>query len=886
MAGSDPLATATTDTVAAATTDSVAAATAALAWFTANSAQVAAERASLDREFRRHVIAARKLEAAVTRPMCAGVFGISQAGKSFLISALARKGTSPLLADLGQPIDFLKEINPESKKEATGVVTRFTLRRPVTPPGSPVALRLLSQIDIIKILGNAYFLDGHNDDEVYLDRDGLAGIVATAERAAVPNPVDGLTTEDVWDLQDYFQSRFKRQRGIEALGDGYWDRLAELAPRLPISERVKLLAPLWNRIEPFSALYVRLAEGLRGLNFPADAFCGLDALTPKQDSVINVDTLGRLGAEDNSSLSVRTLAGAESRFKRGELTALIAELQIPLVEEPWPFFRHTDLLDFPGARSRMEEVIRTKLERTPAALSDFFLRGKVAYLFERYCAERELTSMLLCLGPSNNEVATMKSLVGDWIAISHGRTPDQRQRQETALFVVMTKFDTIFEETAGTGGSSKGLWTGRLNASLLLPFGTDAGSWVREWQPGQPFNNCFWVRNPNFFAKHLLDYDTGMHEAGIRPSEAARVARYRADSLASDLVRRHFRDPAQAFDQAMRLNDGGIGHLAMALEPVCNPEIKCRQISGQLADLRQAMRARLARFHVTSDIEELLIQRRTEAKAVVECLLDCVDWQRFGLLLAQLQVNFPDMADVWYRVSATRRGNDATPPIRPARLGPAPSRSRIRGALFEDAEANESKPATAAVPSDRADQFAELALQSWVSRMRQTAQAPDGQAYFCLPARPFSILVDELVASAGRLRLRHRLADQVRKATAFIEHHDVSVGRPVTIACRMINDHVNYLGYHELPGAERPQFGKGTRRHPLFAPQPAVGAVLVLAEQAEPFAETYVTDWLFGFTDLVERNVRAGADGSLIDIQANTAMGDILRRLEATTKAL
>jgi hypothetical protein len=35
----------------------------------------------------------------------------------------------------------------------------------------------------------------------------------------------------------------------------------------------------------------------------------------------------------------------------------------------------------------------------------------------------------------------------------------------------------------------------------------------------------------------------------------------------NDLVRRHFADPRQAWDEALR-NDGGIGQLANALRPI------------------------------------------------------------------------------------------------------------------------------------------------------------------------------------------------------------------------------------------------------------------------------------------------------------------------------
>ena len=52
--------------------------------------------------------------------------------------------------------------------------------------------------------------------------------------------------------------------------------------------------------------------------------------------------------------------------------------------------------------------------------------------------------MLLCIGPSNQEVKTLPEMVYDWIASTHGTTPEQRSQQPTALFLVLTKFCLLY----------------------------------------------------------------------------------------------------------------------------------------------------------------------------------------------------------------------------------------------------------------------------------------------------------------------------------------------------------------------------------------------------------------------------------------------------------
>lgn len=69
----------------------------------------------------------RRLRRAWGRPQAIGLFGPSQAGKSFLVGALLSHelGTLKVLAR-DRELDFLREINPAKGVESTGVVTRFS----------------------------------------------------------------------------------------------------------------------------------------------------------------------------------------------------------------------------------------------------------------------------------------------------------------------------------------------------------------------------------------------------------------------------------------------------------------------------------------------------------------------------------------------------------------------------------------------------------------------------------------------------------------------------------------------------------------------------------------------------------------------------------------
>ncbi|HCJ61621.1 MAG TPA: hypothetical protein DHV49_02765, partial [Alphaproteobacteria bacterium] len=77
-----------------------------------NAERVGPELPAVKRDIQRLMSRARKLHTASQRNMCAGVYGPSQAGKSFLVSVLARPQNGPLMTNFsgsGGVRDFIKE---------------------------------------------------------------------------------------------------------------------------------------------------------------------------------------------------------------------------------------------------------------------------------------------------------------------------------------------------------------------------------------------------------------------------------------------------------------------------------------------------------------------------------------------------------------------------------------------------------------------------------------------------------------------------------------------------------------------------------------------------------------------------------------------------------
>lgn len=855
------------------------AASAAIAWIGAHGELVCEEGPAMSRAFRLEAARARRLAGAARRPMCVSVFGPSQQGKSYLIASLARRDKAPAMIRFGEELrGFNRDINPDGGKESTGLVTRFTTRPVPVLPGMPVACRMLSQTDIVKIMANAFMEDFDRDTVTPMEPPAIEAVLARLRPKAAREPVDRLTEDDVYELYEYFERYFRNHPAHAALKPGTWREIETLAPRLAVADRVELFGLLWNATPTMTVTAAKLIAALAQLDFPEEAFCPMAAVEPKATSVIDVETMRNLGKDDGDLVLVATRMGRRTELPRAVLTAVIAELQLQLAERPFDFFDYTDLLDFPGARSR-EKYNAQRAEATAAEnLFMLFRRGKVAYLYQRYLAEQELTAMLLCLKDSNQEVRSVPSMVKDWIDGTHGATPAARQGQDTALFLVLTMFDKEFATKGGASDDSVERWSIRLETTLFSYLGLDH-DWHESWTPDQPFGNTFWLRNPEVFDKGLLDYDTQNRELAFREPE--RMARLRASFLANPDVRKHFADPGRAWDAAMTLNDGGIGFIAERLRPVCNPALKRRQVQGQLGTLATRLAAQLEPHHVSGDLDVELKKRRREARRLVGQLVECAEAQAFGLLLRSLQVRADDLSEIFRRQQLeVASGPGAVSGPVGSRVNAVKLRGKLGRLFLEDDEDEPPRPAAEAPPvaRDMADLLAGAALTHWMDGVHQLAASPDAPELFRLDPDSLSVLVAQLAAAARRLGLRERIATGIRRDAAY---HAAPAGRlvkPVIIAERVLNDFVYGLGFMELPPDARPRDAEGAR--PVFQRALAAEEWPALAETPQAYDEEFYLDWVSAFVRMVEANVR-GASGTEVDVEGNAELGRILADLRA-----
>lgn len=853
---------------------------------------------SLGPVLRRAARRAERLGRAARTKMSVSVFGPSQAGKSFLVSVLARPAGGRLVAAFPGPggtLDYISEINPEGEGESTGLVTRFTMTRTPAPEGFPIRLVLMSEADIARTLINSFYRDGDGSEECP-EPEAIAAHLESY-RARMGGEAGGLGIEDVFEIADYVNGTFAKSAYALALRP-FWAEAAEIAPRLGLAQRADFLAILWGGYPAFTGLYRQLAGALAQIGHAEEVHVALAALVPRETSIIDVKTLGALmDPSADSRLSLRTPDGRVQDLPRAAVCGLAAELVLPMQTQPWDVFATTDLLDFPGARNRFQRPLAELLRDPTATLSELLLRGKVAYLFDRYVENQEITSMLLCVPDSNMDTIDLPGLIETWIGLTHGATPEKRREAACILFFVLTKFDKHLGESAAGGGATT-RFQRRMEASLekFGRLGKSRDPWVDVWTEGRPFDNCFWLRNPNFFVEGLIEYDADKREVRVRPEKEDRLAELKAGCLAAPDVQRHFADPVAAWDAALALNDGGVSYLLGKLTAVCRPDAKRRQIGGQIEKLAADLALKLQDFHISDDIEARIEAKRQAAADVIDALEYALQSHRFGAVLARLLVTQDAIFDRILRVPSVTRISSAVSaaaPVRQAaaagglRAGPTrplrPGRPEPAAAATPDpAEApTEAVPARGRIATMTAEAFqAQTAVDVWIEEMRAFQDDRDLAETFGFAGATMSSLVGELIHGLRRTGVVDAMMADLR-AISF-GHTVDKQANPASIVCaERINGFVTRLGTDRLPLAERPKvtLPDGTTR-PVFAGHAPSDSAADLPAVPRPVAEETWTDWVYALEALFVENASDSSAGK-VDAARNLALGRILSGLRA-----
>jgi len=858
--------------------------------------EVAAKADSLQRDLHRARNLSRSLGRAAGTPMSMGFFGLSQAGKSYLISALAADCDGRLETQLGhQRLDFIKHVNPVGGgKEATGLVTRFTRRAEPSPdPLFPVEVRLFREIEIAIILANAWFED--------FDHQRLNSQINEAQIEALlqsfndgDSTVPGVSGDDVVALWDYLERNYPNS--VRPLANHYWPRVLHLAPKLSVSERARLFSPLWGNTGSMTKTYEQLAGALHRLGLAETLFAPLNALVIERDgqmvqsnSIINVDILSRLGNPNDGRLEVRPCVAGELHppvlINMAELASLTSELIFRLINEPAKAIVNTvDLLDFPGYRSRQKlldindaaEIGSDGQRNNPVAR--LLLRGKVAYLFERYTNEQEMNALVMCTSTyKQSEVVSVGPVLRAWINKTQGDTPQRREQRDAGLFWALTMCDGfILNALNGDAVQYPDACDNMLKLTMIERFGNE--EWMQQWG-SRPFCNTYLVRKPRFRTP-FIELAEDSQERGFNAANKTALDQLATTFGASELVKRHVAEPLVAWEAMLTLNDGGMSRFSDSLASVARLDFKLERIREQLEDLLTSLLPRLEEFYEAGGEDE-----RAKKKLVANMIAKPFATTKHGKyvlgeLLAYMALPETQLRELYLSgdfdapTGSTSKTSETT----------SSSALEIEYDIWGEVSSvpQESTPA-AAVPEYQSHEhrFARAAFDLWANHLRMLSRRQHLLDLLELPADAITLLANEMVVCAERLELPGQLSQALLKRAQSGVRRESLVQRQVLTTQLVLNDFAAWFGHMSQPLEQRPGGLLGSKL-PLFAfyQQAMPGRFPDLPAQAADQSVIFANDWISGVAIHTQHNA-GHRKGKEITPEQNEALGRVIQAFKA-----
>lgn len=570
----------------------------------------------------------------------AALYGESQVGKSYLISSLLSEEGNPfsITGENNVMHNFIEEINPPGGgSESTSLVSRFSVNYKPVNHKFPVKAILLSPADLVLVLCDSFYNDINlkiSQNIHFLSTDEInAEVFQLKERLKVRTVQHKFFSEDdVLDMQDYFAEYF--QKADKVIDSKFFEEVSLLISKSTPSEWKDIFSLLWNKNDVFTSLLGKLIEEYQKLNFSNEVYLPIESVLYAYGTLLDVKRLREIYSEPdkiepnytpNTQLYLPK-TNQELNFEKSYLCALTAELvfsQSETLLNSKPFLKETDLLDFPGARSRMEkplEVIENK------AIPDLLLRGKVAYLFNKYSDAEKINILIFCSKHEQTAQRIMPRLLNNWLNKVVGDTAEKREAfisksKISPLFVISTFFNInlaynpLQDKSDGTGTPLSNRWLQRFTTTLEKEyFEKVTYSWFENWTKSQPdFQNIFLLRD---FEKSETPSNLFKgFNANKRELEEVPTPQYpkfrqdlRKSFLDYDFVKCHFANPAESWDEAASINKDGtiliIDKLTIAANHINLARID--KMRDELNEISKTILAELLKhFHSNDKDEEL-----------------------------------------------------------------------------------------------------------------------------------------------------------------------------------------------------------------------------------------------------------------------------------------
>ena len=161
-----------------------------------------------------------------------------------------------------------------------------------------------------------------------------------------------------------------------------------------MKDGLRFLVFFWDNNIELNKLFELLNSNLLKLNYQESMlFLNHKSILRSHGGILDVTRVKEIFEENQSEQKVY-LNDKKLSVNTNILSALISEITLFIpkeIQNHKEFIKNTDLLDFPGARSRLE-LKNITIEETLL----MFLRGKISYLFKKYSSNLAINNLLFC----------------------------------------------------------------------------------------------------------------------------------------------------------------------------------------------------------------------------------------------------------------------------------------------------------------------------------------------------------------------------------------------------------------------------------------------------------------------------------------------------------
>jgi hypothetical protein len=560
-------------------------------------------------------------DASQVKPGVA-LFGASQVGKSYLSNYLLATDLHPLHVydNIGNSVGFLNTIDPAGNgKEATALVTRFSLDNTCGPnPRYPYRVKLLKPIEIIMTLVDGYFNDVKGQivstkEEIEEEK---RRIIAKYSSASNTKPI--ITAEDICELRNYFNPRYLSQRldfceNLERCD--YFATLDSIVEKLSPHDLIDVFGFLWKYNPIIVEVFSSVVDIYEKIGFSTEVYVSLDALKREEGTILHVDRiyefvgLDKLTQEMRSTVEPAKIKEMSMLLEDGTIAfnipkshfCMIArevafsvanvndEKQVADMLKEKPFLKAMDILDFPGARSR-KEILASGFNYD--GVVHMLVRGKVAYLFNKYSHQYLISSLIFCQDNSQANVTSLPRLIDGWVRDNVGKDITQRTQLMrvtngiSPLLMVATKFNEYLKQANNLTISDSerrkeemmSIWVrmaSALSAAAVIAGSSD--SWFDNWTVDSPFKVIFPLRGYKYSAelydgyREVDDQITDReHKMSAHFSEIYNDLRKTFMDTRSEFIQLHLNDAECLWNEVTGVNTDGSKPILKYLESVAN----------------------------------------------------------------------------------------------------------------------------------------------------------------------------------------------------------------------------------------------------------------------------------------------------------------------------